>query len=162
MLTALVVLPALGACTSSSTDSADCTALTPELIRTERPAADVTASEGMCRPQDWTEDEVAADLLDEDGTTWLASGDCVMGLARVWRSEDGGEVWQETGRLGVGLHCSAGSTMELFVEDEDSAELAVTNGAVIETVTLRTEDAGKSWTRIRVRCLHSDDPKACG
>ena len=52
--------------------------------------------------------------------------------------------------------------MELSVEDEDSAEVAVTNGAVVETVTLRTENAGKSWKQIRLRCLNSGDPKACG
>ena len=155
----------LAGCTGSSSGlgpSADCMALTPELTKTKRPAAAVAASEGMCLPKEWSEDEVAADFAEEDGTAWLVSGDCVMATGRVGRSEDGGEAWEETGRRGAALHCSAGSKMELTVEDEDTAEVAVTNGAVIQTVTLRTENAGKSWKQIRVRCLNSDDPKACG
>ena len=155
----------LAGCTGSSSGlgpSADCMALTPELTKTKRPAAAAAASEGMCRPKDWTESEVAADFEVEDGTVWLASGDCVMFGGRVWRSEDDGQLWEETGRLGTGLHCSAGSKMELTVTDEDTAEVAVTNGALIQTLTLRTENAGKSWKRVGLRCLNSDDPKACG
>jgi hypothetical protein len=116
----------------------------------------------MCLPKGWADGEVAADFAVRDGTAWLASGDCTMFTARVSRSEDDGEVWEQTGRLGTGLHCSAGSKMELSVEDGDTAEVAMTHGAVVETVTLRTENAGKSWRQIRVRCLNSDDPKACG
>lgn len=160
-----VLVLLLAGCTGGGSGlgpSADCKALTPELVKTKRPAASVAASEGMCLPKDWSQDEVAADFAEQDGTAWLVSGDCVMATGRVWRSEDGGESWDETGRLGAALHCSAGSKMELTVEDEDTAEVAVTNGAVIVTVTLRTENAGKSWKQISVRCLNSDDPKACG
>ena len=156
----------LAGCTNGSSglgESADCIGLTFELTKAEQPAAGLAGVRGgMCLPKEWAEGEVVTDFAKQDGTVWLASGDCTMFTARVWRSEDDGEVWQETGRLGTGLHCSAGSKMELDVQDEDTAEVAVTTGAVVETVTFGTENAGQSWKQIRVRCLNSDDPKACG
>ena len=100
---ALILL--LAGCNGGSSglgESADCIGLTFEFTKTKQPAAAVAASDAVCLPKNWGEGEVATDFAEQDGTAWLASGDCTMFTARVWRTGDDGEVWQQTGRLGTG------------------------------------------------------------
>lgn len=138
-----------------------CSDLANEMTKARRPRPDVASAAGMCRPPGWTSAEYAADIAVVGDVVWLASADCGE-ASRIWRSADRGRTWWQTGDLHGRMHCSAGSTIELNARDGRHAQAALTNVALIETTTMETNDGGRSWARVGLRCLNSDDPGACG